>query len=377
MWIIFALLSAFPFLVAIGIQILKYIKPMSAKMRNPNRSSSVNMPAEKPGSGKSLPKDLRGVSPILGFILLLMILMTALSIVQSTAVPQWNRGVEARHLDALKYEVADIGRVTALSASTGNPGKVLLHAGVSYPEYYVLVSPYKASTTVSAVPLQLVIRDSSGSLLLNETSAAIIVQPNYFYSPRVSLIHEHSATLREEPDGIVLADSDQGSFSKSMIHIAVLKPNFYSFATTETASIVLIPESYGGSQLFSGSIEFECYDENTARWWNNTLGSIYGSDNVTVIGNRVRVNNLQNITLSVSVFSVFATYAGEVSVAPQQKSARLVNITQLSLSLYQSSTAILIVKTVDSYGNPVRGVLSAFTTAAAATRSRQATRTGS
>jgi hypothetical protein len=315
------------------------------------------MPAGKPGSGKSLPKDLRGVSPILGFILLLMILMTALSIVQSTAVPQWNRGVEARHLDALKYEVADIGRVTALSASTGNPGKVLLHAGVSYPEYYVLVSPYKASTTVSAVPLQLVIRDSSGSLLLNETSAAIIVQPNYFYSPRVSLIHEHSATLREEPDGTVLAESDQGSFSKSVIHIAVLKPNFYSFATTETASIVLIPESYGGSQLFSGSIEFECYDENTARWWNNTLSSIYGPDNVTVVGNRVRVSNLQNITLSVSVFSVFATYAGEVSVAPQQKSARLVNITQLSLSLYQGSTAILIVKTVDSYGNPVRGVL--------------------
>jgi len=315
------------------------------------------MPAGKPGSGKSLPKDLRGVSPILGFVLLLMILMTVLSIVQSTAVPQWNRGVEARHLDALKYEVADIGRVTALSASTGNPGKVLLHAGVSYPEYYVLVSPYKASTTVSAVPLQLVIRDSSGSLLLKETSAAIIVQPNYFYSPRVSLIHEHSATLREEPDGIVLAESDQGSFSKSMIYIAVLKPNFYSFATTETASIVLIPESYGGSQLFSGSIEFECYDENTARWWNNTLGNIYGSDNVTVVGNRVRVNNLQNITLSVSVFSVFATYAGEVSVAPQQKSARLVNITQLSFSLYQGSTAILIVKTVDSYRNPVRGVL--------------------
>jgi hypothetical protein len=50
-----------------------------------------------------------------------MILMTALSIVQSTAVPQWNRGVEARHLDALKYEVSDIGRVTAPSELISYP----------------------------------------------------------------------------------------------------------------------------------------------------------------------------------------------------------------------------------------------------------------
>jgi len=69
------------------------------------------------------------------------------------------------------------------------------------------------------------------------------------------------------------------------------------------------------------------------------------------------VSNLQNVTLSISVFSAYATLGGEVSAASQQKSARLVNITQLNLSLYQGSTAILIVKTVDSYGNPVRGVL--------------------
>jgi hypothetical protein len=158
-------------------------------------------------------------------------------------------------------------------------------------------------------------------------------------------------------NGIVIPESDQSAFSRNSIHLAIIKPNFYSFATTETASIILVPESYGGSQLFSGSIEFECYDENTAKWWNNTLSSVYGSDNVTLVGKRVMVSNLQNVTLSISVFSAYATLGGEVSAAPQQKSARLVNITQLSLSLYQGSTAILIVKTVDSYGNPVRGVL--------------------
>jgi len=310
---------------------------------------------KKKGNGRrGFLVDCSAVSPILGFVLLLTILMTAMAIIQSTAVPQWNREVEAKHLDSLKYEVADIGRVVAISASTGNPAKIVLNAGVSYPNYYVLFSPSKASTTINAVPLAI---NVSGNIVLSEQSAAIVVEPNYYYYSRVSLIYEHSAVLREEMNGIVIPESDQSAFSRNSIHLAIIKPNFYSFATTETASIILVPESYGGSQLFSGSIEFECYDEKTARWWNNTLGNIYGSDNVTVVGKRVMVSNLQNITLSVSVFSAYATLGGEVSAAPQQRSVGLVNITQLSLSLYQGSTAILIVKTVDSYGNPVRGVL--------------------
>ena len=310
---------------------------------------------KKKGNGRrGFLVDCSAVSPILGFVLLLTILMTAMAIIQSTAVPQWNREVEAKHLDSLKYEVADIGRVVAISASTGNPAKIVLNAGVSYPNYYVLFSPSKASTTINAVPLAI---NVSGNIVLSEQSAAIVVEPNYYYYSRVSLIYEHSAVLREEMNGIVIPESDQSAFSRNSIHLAIIKPNFYSFATTETASIILVPESYGGSQLFSGSIEFECYDEKTARWWNNTLSSIYGPDNVTLVGKRVMVSNLQNIAFSISVFSAYATLGGEVSAAPQQKSARLVNVTQLSLSLYQGSTAILIVKTVDSYGNPVRGVL--------------------
>jgi hypothetical protein len=316
--------------------------------------SKGDMLMEKKGKlngGRGFLVDCSAVSPLLGFVLLLMILMTAMAIIQSTAVPQWNREVEAKHLDSLKYEVADIGRVVAISASTGNPAKVVLNAGVSYPNYYVLFSPSKASTTINAVPLAINI---SGNIVLSEQSAAIVVEPNYYYYSRVSLIYEHSAVLREEMNSIVIPESDQSAFSRNSIHLAIIKPNFYSFATTETASIVLVPESYGGSQLFSGSIEFECYDENTAKWWNNTLSSIYGHDKVSVNGRTVKLENLQEIYFSISVFSVYTVSRGEIILSPSPNILKLLPVSKTDYSVYFGSTVMLVAKVIDTYGNPVK-----------------------
>lgn len=97
--------------------------------------------------------DCKAVSPLIGFILLMAIVMGLIGILQSTAVPQWNKAVEAKHLSSLKYEVADISRLISISASTGSPAKVVLKAGVDYPNYYILFSPSKASTTISAINL--------------------------------------------------------------------------------------------------------------------------------------------------------------------------------------------------------------------------------
>ena len=300
--------------------------------------------------------DGKAVSPLIGFILLMAIVMGLIGILQSTSLPQWNKAVEAKHLSSLKYEVADISRLISISASTGSPAKVVLKAGVDYPNYYILFSPSKASTTISAVNLSVKI---SGSLQIEDNSSAIIVEPNYLYSSKSKLIYEHSAVLREEMNGIVLVESDQSAFSRDSIHLSIIKANFGSFATTETASIILIPESVGGRNIFSGTIEFECYDEKTARWWNETLGRIYGQDNVKVLsdGRTVKIENLDNILLSISVFSAYAVYGGEILPAPVSGSVKLVGISQEYFEVYQHSTVTLVAKTVDDYGNPVRNVL--------------------
>ncbi|MEM1957547.1 MAG: hypothetical protein QXX76_04675, partial [Archaeoglobaceae archaeon] len=213
----------------------------------------------------------KAVSPLIGFILLMAIVMGLIGILQSTAVPQWNKAVEAKHLSELKYGVADVSKAISLSASTGNPAKIVLKAGVDYPNYYVLVSPPKASTTISAKDLGIRV---DGTIAIEEKTSAILVEPNYFYSWRSKLIYEHSAVLRLE-DSFVLKESDQISFSNNSISLYIIKANFNSFATTESANLIFIPVSIGGRNLFSGNISFECFDEKTAEWWNATLSKVY------------------------------------------------------------------------------------------------------
>ncbi|MEM4459492.1 MAG: DNRLRE domain-containing protein [Archaeoglobaceae archaeon] len=300
--------------------------------------------------------NTKAVSPLIGFILLMAIVMGAIGILQSTAVPQWNKAVEAKHFNSLKYEVADISEVVAISASTGAPAKVVLKAGVDYPNYYVLISPPKASTTISAKSLQININGTP--INVSDNTSAIIVEPNYFYSSRTKLIYEHSAVLRLENSG-VLEESRQSSFSNNSISIYIIRAKFNNFATTESASLILVPVSVGGRNVFSGDISFECFDESTAEWWNSTLKSIYNNSDVEISrnGNVVEIKNLKNITLSISVFEAYALTSGEVSLTPPPRSYRLTPITSTTIfDVYLHSTIPLGAKVVDEYGNPARNV---------------------
>ncbi|MEM2894800.1 MAG: DNRLRE domain-containing protein [Archaeoglobaceae archaeon] len=306
----------------------------------------------------------KAVSPLIGFILLMAIVMGLIGILQSTAVPQWNKAVEAKHLSELKYGVADVSEVISLSASTGNPAKVVLKAGVDYPNYYVLVSPPKASTTISSKDLgirvdgDVSVGGERREFRLENTTSAIIVEPNYFYSSRSKLIYEHSAVLRLE-DSFVLKESDQISFSNNSISLYIIKANFNSFATTESANLIFIPVSIGGRNLFSGNISFECFDEKTAEWWNATLSKVYeGNSEVKIsrTGNVVSLENLKNVTLSISVFEAYALATGEILPNPSQVQYNLIAITSTSFNVYLYSTLGLGARVVDNYGNPIRGV---------------------
>ncbi|MEM2716836.1 MAG: hypothetical protein QW455_04335, partial [Archaeoglobaceae archaeon] len=310
------------------------------------------------------PMNSKAVSPLIGFILLMAIVMGLIGILQSTAVPQWNKAVEAKHLSELKYGVADVSEVVSLSASTGNPAKVVLKAGVDYPNYYVLFSPPKASTTISTKDLgirvdgDVSVGGERREFRLENTTSAIIVEPNYFYSSRSKLIYEHSAVLRLE-DSFVLKESDQISFSNNSISLYIIKANFNSFATTESANLIFIPVSIGGRNLFSGNISFECFDEKTAEWWNSKLSDVYRNNSevkVSRTGNVVSLENLKNVTLSISVFEAYALATGEILPNPSQAQYNLIAITSTSFNVYLHSTLGLGARVVDSYGNPVRGV---------------------
>ncbi|WP_456328753.1 DNRLRE domain-containing protein [Archaeoglobus sp.] len=305
--------------------------------------------------------DSKAVSPLIGFVLLLAIIMGFIGIVQSSWVPEWNKAVEAKHLDEVSYEVAELSEAVSLAASTGNPAKVVIDAGVKYPEYYILLSPSKAAGSVGKRELWVNISGTVDSTPYskNFTTYAITYKPNYLYSSSPELVFEHSAIFKVENSYLVV-NSDQSSFTRSKITIYLINATFNPFSTTENVNLVFYPVSYGGSTRFSGTIEFVCYDERTASWWNETLSSIYGSDNVTQGGRKITLN-VNNVELSINYFVATATSAGEVEVASETSPAGLQPLSESSYTVYEGTTVPLGVRVVDEFNNPVRNVAVSVT----------------
>ncbi|MCS7118583.1 MAG: CARDB domain-containing protein [Archaeoglobaceae archaeon] len=300
----------------------------------------------------------KAVSPLIGFILLMAIMMGLIGIIQSTALPQWNKAVEAKHFSELKYEIADIDEVLSISASTGNPAKIVLKAGVEYPNYYILFSPSKTSSIISAKNLNVRIKGFTivGSQILplefDNYTSAIVFEPNYFYSERSKLVYEHSAVLRIE-NNVFLAESKQSSFMKSLISLHIIKAKFNIFATTENANLIFIPISVGGKNIFSGKITFECFDENTAEFWNKTLSGIYGN----VVRDKKNITlDVDNITLEITVFEAYILSPGEISESQTVRNLKIINITEKSYYVFRNSTLQLGVKVLDDSNRSIEGI---------------------
>ena len=291
--------------------------------------------------------DSKAVSALIGFVLMLAIIMGFIGIMQSKFVPEWNKDVEAKHLDKLSYEVADLSEAVSLAASTGNPAKVVLDAGVEYPEYYVLVSPSKAATAIFSEKLSVIVDGKA-----YETSA-IVVEPQYLYLSHPKFVFEHSAVFRLENSNLVV-DSEQSSFTERKITIYLINTTFDSLTSTENLNIVLYPVSYGGSTHYGSlTITLESYNDKTAEWWENTLSSLGFS--VSRTGRNVTIT-ATNVDLSIEYFIAYATTAGSVSANPSIGSLRILNLSEQSYSVYRGTTIPLGVRVVDEFNNPARSM---------------------
>lgn len=86
--------------------------------------------------------DEKAVSPLLGFILVLLILAIFMSVVQSQYVPAWCKEAEAKHFEVLKAEFSTIPSIVA----SQRDGYVTLTAGLKYPGRPLFITPPPTKT---------------------------------------------------------------------------------------------------------------------------------------------------------------------------------------------------------------------------------------
>ncbi|ELY40935.1 hypothetical protein [Natronorubrum sulfidifaciens] len=100
--------------------------------------------------------DARAVSPLIGAILLLAILVALLGLLQLNAVPALTSQTEFEHNQHVQGELKDLTAGLERTATTGTGESVAITPGVRYPSRVVLVNPPPASGTIetaSASPI--------------------------------------------------------------------------------------------------------------------------------------------------------------------------------------------------------------------------------
>ena len=233
---------------------------------------------------KSLFDDERGISAVIGAVLIFMIAATIFGTIQAFHVPDWNNDIEYEHLDrvyddmmTLKSDVEDV-------AVSREPKSSNIHMGVRYPDRIFLVNPgtgVAGSLTSDNMAISIAytidgLGDPTITTSYNSNRISYEVQGTVD-SPK--LVYEHGVIIKDYGDESASAD-EQPLITGEEINIPVLLGSLTSLSSMETESVEIKPLSqpYTRSNIKSVTITM---DTDYPEVWEQLLAGI-GSSYTTV-----------------------------------------------------------------------------------------------
>jgi len=295
----------------------------------------------------------RGVSPLIGMILGLGIIVGFIGIVQNFFVPEWMKAEEWNHYELISSEFSYLTKIVALSSSTGSPNTVTIDMGVKHSDYPFLLTPPDTASFIKVRKLYINVTyyevypnrsvASQPKTLVFNTSA-IILKPDYVYLDDVEFIYEHGYAFKRYRSANVTL-TDQNMFIGDTVNIYIINTTFDSLATTQPLNLVFSPLSYGGViSVANATIRFESMYPD---YWRSVGADVYG--------NIVQVN-VTNARLKIAAITV--TSSGSNVTTSSSISPQLDELVPLSsrLNLMVGETEKVEVMARDQFGNPMSGV---------------------
>ena len=206
---------------------------------------------------RSLWQDERGVSVVIGAILMLLVVAAIWGTIQAYLVPNWNKDVEYEHLNIVNDDMMTFKSDVEDVALSGEPKSGNIHMGVRYPKRMFLANPgtgVAGSLTSQNVSVNIVYTiDSPGNPTVNQTYNSNRI--NYEVqgtvdSPR--LVYEHGVIIRDYGNASATTD-EQALIVGDEIYLPVLTGNLTASSSMETQAIAIKPlsQSPGSSKIKS------------------------------------------------------------------------------------------------------------------------------
>lgn len=195
---------------------------------------------------EKLREDERGVTVIIGVVLIFMILAMLYTTIQVYQVPLWNKGVEYEHMNVVYDDMmslkADIENVAMLEM----PKSSNIHMGVRYPDRVIFTNPGIGVAGMLTIDNNVTIRcdytlNVSGTPTHSKTynsSRIIYEEHGTINSPK--LVYEHGIIIRDWGTTNITTDK-QSLIVNDEIYIPVVNGSSSSISSMETESLEIKP----------------------------------------------------------------------------------------------------------------------------------------
>ncbi|ADB57107.1 PKD domain-containing protein [Archaeoglobus profundus] len=309
--------------------------------------------------------DSKGVTPLIGFILLLLIGMVFLSLVQTKLVPSILKDVEMKHMNKVIEEIYEFDR----DVIKGEEGIVSFDLGVEYPNYLFLMTP---TTGASSISIEQMTINVSGEIRIDDrvinklsyNTNRITVGLNYFANPNYKIIYENTAIFKMF-DHTIMVSGEQKMFCRRYVNIYMINTSFSSISSNRPTSVVIVPISVpkdvGGAWISNANLTFKSvYPE----YWNSTLKGLNYSVDVNESNGTISAT-LKNVTLRVYYLYVMTGVGlSAEQVEEAYRSLRsetlhpsyVVRLNPSEITLSQGESIVLGVRVLDQYFNPMGNV---------------------
>ena len=220
--------------------------------------------------------DNRGVSVLVGFILLMMISMLMLSVVQSFEVPKICERYEA---EVMKEYVSRFSELSSESVS-GKAVEIEI-PNVNYPNYLFLLTPPSASYSLSvknvsvSLSFQAILPNGS---VENESMTVITkrinLTPGFYYYPKEKLTYECTALFKKAGKAIIPV-VQQKMVVPGVVNVVGIEGKEFSISSNSPENLILAPVSSGSVEARNIKISFPSfYPDYWKKYGANVSGNV-------------------------------------------------------------------------------------------------------